>query len=94
VDTLDETITMVLQGRADATLNADQSFFDYLREHPDAEIKIVAETEEANAIAIPMRKGAETAALRAAVDQAILDLKAEGTLTELSQKYFGTDISK
>ena len=94
VDTLDETITMVVQGRADATLNADQSFFDYLREHPDAEIKIVAETEEANAIAIPMRKGEETASLRAAVDQAILDLKADGTLAKLSQQYFGTDISK
>ena len=93
VDTLDETITMVLQGRADATLNADQSFFDYLREHPDAEIKIVAETEEANAIAIPMRKGEETASLRAAVDQAIKDLKADGTLTQLSEQYFGTDIS-
>ena len=94
VDTLDETITMVLQGRADATLNADQSFFDYLREHPDAEIKIVAETAEANAIAIPMRKGEETASLRAAVDQAIKDLKADGTLTQLSETYFGTDISK
>ena len=94
VDTLDETITMVTQGRADATLNADQSFFDYLREHPDAEIKIVAETEEANSIAIPMRKGEETASLRAAVDQAILDLKADGTLAKLSQQYFGTDISK
>ena len=94
VDTLDETIQMVLQGRVDATLNADQSFFDYLREHPDAEIKIVAETEEAGAIAIPMRKGAETASLRAAVDQAILDLKADGTLTKLSETYFGADISQ
>ena len=94
VDTLDETIQTVLQGRVDATLNADQSFFDYLREHPDAEIKIVAETEEANPIAIPMRKGQETAALKAAVDQAILDLKADGTLSALSEKYFGADISK
>ena len=94
VDTLDETIQTVVQGRVDATLNADQSFFDYLREHPDAEIKIVAETEEANAVAIPMRKGEETASLRAAVDQAILDLKADGTLARLSEQYFGTDISK
>ena len=46
---------MVLQGRADATLNANVSFFDYLSQHPDAAIKIVAESEEANEIAKPTR---------------------------------------
>ena len=94
VDTLDETIQVVLQGRVDATLNADVSFFDYLGQHPDAEIKIVAETEEANAIAIPLRKGDETASLRAAINQASKELREEGVLSELSVKYFGSDISE
>ena len=93
VDTLDETIQMVLQGRADATLNADVSFYDYLSQHPDAEIEIVALYPDANEIAIPMQKGADTAALREAVNKAIEDLRADGTLTELSNKYFGADIS-
>ena len=93
VDTLDETIQMVLQGRADATLNANVSFFDYLNQHPDAAIKIVAESEDANEIAIPMQKGDDTASLRETVNKAIEDLRAEGTLTELSNKYFGSDIS-
>ena len=93
VDTLDETIQMVLQGRADATLNANVSFFDYLNQHPDAAIKIVAESDDANEIAIPMQKGDDTASLREAVNKAIEDLRAEGKLTELSNKYFGSDIS-
>ena len=93
VDTLDETIQMVLQGRADATLNANVSFFDYLTQHPDAAIKIVAESEEANEIAIPMQKGDDTASLREAVNQAIEALRTEGKLSELSGKYFGADIS-
>ena len=93
VDTLDETIQMVLQGRADATLNANVSFFDYLNQHPDAAIKIVAESEEANEIAIPMQKGDDTASLREAVNQAIETLRTEGKLSELSGKYFGADIS-
>ena len=93
VDTLDETIQMVLQGRADATLNANVSFFDYLSQHPDAAIKIVAESEEANEIAIPMQKGDDTASLREAVNQAIEALRTEGKLSELSSKYFGADIS-
>ena len=84
---------MVLQGRADATLNANVSFFDYLSQHPDAAIKIVAESEEANEIAIPMQKGDDTASLREAVNQAIEALRTEGKLSELSGKYFGADIS-
>ena len=93
VDTLDETIQMVLQGRADATLNADVSFYDYLSQHPDAAIKIVATSADANEIAIPMQKGDDTASLRDAVNKAIEELRTEGTLTELSTKYFGADIS-
>ena len=93
VDTLDETIQMVLQGRADATLNADVSFYDYLSQHPDADIQIVAFAPDANEIAIPMQKSDSAAALREAVNKAIEDLRTDGTLTALSGKYFGADIS-
>lgn len=94
VDTLSETIDMVLSGRVDATLNAEVSFYDYLGEHPDADIKIVALTEEASHVAVPLRKGAETESLQAAINKAIEELSADGTLTALSNKYFGSDISQ
>ena len=93
IDTLEETIQLLAAGRIDATLNADVSFYDYLNVHPDADFKIVAQTEEASHVAIPLRKGEETASLREAIDKAIEELRAEGTLTELSEKYFGQDIS-
>ena len=93
IDTLEETIQLLTAGRIDATLNADVSFYDYLNIHPDADFKIVALTEEASHVAIPLRKGEETASLREAIDKAIEELRAEGTLTELSEKYFGQDIS-
>ena len=63
VATLDETLTMVLQGRADATLNAIVSYTDYMAQHPDSNLKVVATTEEASNVSIPMRKGEETASL-------------------------------
>lgn len=94
VDTLDETIELVLQGRVDATLNADQSILDYLSQHPDAPIKIVCYAGEANPIAIPMVKGESGDALVQAVNEAIAEMHANGTLTELSMKYFGVDITK
>ena len=94
VDTLDETLTMVLQGRVDATLNAIVSYTDYMAQHPDANLKVVATTEDASNVAIPMRKGAQTASLLEAINQAIAELHEEGVISELSIKYFGEDISK
>ena len=94
VSTLDETLTMVLQGRVDATLNAIVSFTDYMAQHPDSNLKVVATTEEASNVAIPMRKGDETASLREAVNKAIEELQEDGTLSELSIRFFGEDISK
>lgn len=94
VSTLDETLTMVLQGRVDATLNAIVSFTDYMAQHPGSNLKVVATTEEASNVAIPMRKGDETASLREAVNKAIDELREDGTLSELSTRFFGEDISK
>ncbi len=94
VDTLDETLTMVLQGRVDATLNAIVSYTDYMAQHPDANLKVVATTEDASNVAIPMRKGEETASLMEAINVAIAQLHEEGVIAELSLKFFGEDISK
>lgn len=94
VSTLNDTIQNVIDGRADATLNADVSIYDYLNQQPDANIKIVATTEDASHVAIPIRKGDETASFEKAVNAAIEELKADGTLAELSEKYFGSDVTK
>lgn len=94
VSTLNDTIQNVIDGRADATLNADVSIYDYLNQQPDANIKIVATTEDASHVAIPIRKGDETASFEKAVNAAIEKLKADGTLAELSEKYFGSDVTK
>jgi len=93
VDDLNQTFELLLSGRIDATLNAEVTYYDYMKEHPDANAKIAVLAADANEVAIPMRKGDETATLRAAIDTAIEEMRADGTLKELSEKYFGTDIS-
>ena len=93
IDTLEETIQLLTAGRIDATLNADVSFYDYLNVHPDADFKLVAQTEDASHVAIPVRKGDGSASLLEAINTAIEELRADGTLKALGEKYFGQDIS-
>lgn len=94
VDDLNQTIELLLAGRIDATLNAEGVFDDYMKVHPDANIKIAAYTAEVEQVAIPVRKGEDSASLLAAVNDALAQMDADGTLAELSEKYFGKDISK
>ena len=94
VDDLNQTIELLLNGRVDATLNAEVTYYDYLKEHPDANIKIAALTDDASKVAFPVRKGDETATLREAMNQAIQELREDGTIGEISEKYFGTDLSQ
>ena len=94
VDDLNQTFELLTSGRIDATLNADVSYHDYMRAHPEADIKIACLDPDPTQVAIPMRKGEESAALREAIDKALTQLSEDGTLTELSTKYLGVDISQ
>lgn len=93
VDDLNQTLELLLQGRIDATLNAEVTFYDYMKVHPEADLKIAALTEEASHVVIPVRKGDDSASLREAINQAIEELREEGVLKEISEKYFGSDIT-
>ena len=92
VDTPADTIQLVIQGRVDATINAQVSIEDYLKEHPDAPIKI-AQYLEGDINAFPVRKDASTDTLLAAVNEALQAMRDDGRLAELSVKYFGADLT-
>lgn len=94
VDDLNQTFELLLSGRIDATLNAEVTFYDYMAAHPDANVKIACLVPEATQVAIPLRKGDDTTSLREAVNQALADMRESSLLTELSEKYFGTDITQ
>ncbi len=93
VDDLNPTFELLLSGRIDATLNAEMTYNDYMKAHPDANLKIAVLVPQSSEIAIPMPKGEQTDSLRAEVNRALAELHAEGKLTELSMKYFGIDIT-
>lgn len=94
VDDLIQTIELLESGRIDATLNAEVSYYDYVKEHPEANLKIAALGEDASLVSIPVRKGEQNESLVNALNKAIQELSEEGVLSELSVKFFGSDITQ
>ena len=93
VDDLTQTIELLLQGRIDATLNAEVVYLDYVKTIGEtAGVKVACYAEDMFDIAIPMKKGSTE--LVKVVNEAIAQAHADGTLTALSEKYFGIDITK
>jgi cystine transport system substrate-binding protein len=88
----DQSIQLVLNGRADATLNDSLSFYDFKKQKPDAKVKIVAEADNADQSGVIIRKGEPE--LLAAINQALDAIRSDGTYDAISKKYFGQDVSR
>ena len=93
VDTLGETMDMLVQGRVDATINAQVSIADYLKEHPDAKIKVV-QVLAGDPVAYPLHIGDEYQTLVDAINEILEAARQDGRLAEISMKYFGVDMTK
>ena len=92
VSTLGETIELLRYGRVDATINAQVSIEDYLKQHPDANIKFV-QVLPGDPVAYPVRKAPETDSLVAAIDEILENARQDGSLSAISLKYFGLDLT-
>ncbi|MFR7842040.1 MAG: hypothetical protein ACLU3U_02595 [Gallintestinimicrobium sp.] len=88
VDDLNQTIELLLSSRIDAALNTEVTYYDYLKAHPDADIKIAALSDE-------VEKGCNLRPLRATIQrrracshqrQHSQKLDESGELTALSEK--------
>ncbi|MBJ2122242.1 amino acid ABC transporter substrate-binding protein [Arthrobacter sp. MSA 4-2] len=87
-----QSVSLLQQGRVDATINDELTYLDYQNTEKDDSIKIAAETEDTSESAVAFKKGSED--LVEAVNDALDELRADGTLAEISTKYFGADVSK
>ena len=92
IDTSAEAIDLVLSGRADFLGTSVPVLNAYLDEHPDAADKlkvafVIPNSEDV--IAIPVSKGEPE--FLDAINAALAELREEGTLKEISEKYLGGD---
>ena len=87
-----QSVSLLKDGRVDALVNDKLTFLDYQVTNPGSGLKIAATTKESSESVFAFRKG--STALNGAVNTALKDLAADGTLAKLSEKYFGQDVSK
>lgn len=91
-DGFNQSIDLLTSKRVDATVNDSLSFYDLNKQKPDLGVKIVAEYENADKCGIMFRKNNKE--LVDAVNKALADMKSDGTYLKISEKWFGTDVSK
>ncbi len=91
VNAMAQSISEVLNGRADCTLNYITAFADYMNENPDANVKIAVYSDPEPSSYIPVVKGNER--LVEAINEALAAAKESGELSEISNKYFGIDVT-
>ena len=88
-----QSLTLIEQKRADATLNDELAVLDYLKKNPNAGVKIVwsAPADEKVGSGLIVNKGNDEALAK--FSTAMNELKADGTLKKLGEQFFGKDIS-
>lgn len=86
-----DTLKDLSLGRIDAALN-DRLLAAYLVKQSGLPLKAGATIGETVKMAIPVRKG--NPEFLAALNKALAEIKADGTYAKISQKWFGTDVSK
>lgn len=92
VSGFDEAIEQVLSGRAEMTANDSVSFAEYLKEHPDANLRLLSGdlgTGSNSSILLP--KGQD--ALRNAIDESLKKHLQNGDIKAIYEKYVGEDLS-
>ena len=94
VDGLAQSLQLVLQKRADVTMNDRLAVLDFLHKHPDAPLKIVLRADKSQQVGsgFVFNKGNQTVIAR--FNAALKEVRDEGTLKTLSDRFFGEDVSE
>ena len=87
-----QAVALLEQGRVDATINDELTYLDYVKTNGQSGLEVAAETDDPSLSALAFTK--DKADLVAAIDAALAELREEGVLAELGDKYFGADVSQ
>ena len=88
-----EAIDLVNSGKADVTLNSQDSWGVYKKAHPETKLKAKVTKTLDNTSSSPMLNKKDKA-LAKKITKAQKQLAKDGTLSDLSEKYFDSDLTK
>ncbi|MCV7282941.1 ABC transporter permease subunit [Mycolicibacterium flavescens] len=91
VDGFAQAISVLNDGRVDVVVNDSLSVLAYQAEHPDASIKVAGNTGEQSEQAFAARKDS---GYLPELNRALEELRADGTLSEISRRYLDIDLSR
>jgi His/Glu/Gln/Arg/opine family amino acid ABC transporter permease subunit len=91
VDGFTQAISVLNDGRVDVVINDSITVLAYQAQHPEAKIKVAATIDEHPEQAFAARKDS---GLLPELNKALDELRADGTLTKISDKYLDVDLSK
>jgi L-cystine transport system substrate-binding protein len=92
VEGFTQSVELLSSKRVDVTINDRISYLDYIKQRPDAPIKVVDTSEEASASGLMFRKKSDM--LVEAVNKALTEMIDDGTYKKISEKWFGEDVLK
>jgi L-cystine transport system substrate-binding protein len=87
-----QAVALLQQGRVDATINDELTYLDFVNTNGQSGIEVAATTDDSSLSALAFTK--DKADLVADIDAALEELRTEGVLAELGEKYFGADVSE
>lgn len=93
VDSMAQALTLVEQKRAELTLNDSLALLDYLKKNPQSNLKTAwtAPASQKLGAGFIVNKGNDEALAK--INAAVEDLRKDGTLKQLGEQFFGTDVS-
>jgi L-cystine transport system substrate-binding protein len=92
VEGFTQAVELISSKRVDVTINDKPPVLDYLKQKPNAPIKIVATSNDASVCGFMFRKNNNS--LVDAVNKALKDMIDDGTYKKISMKWFGENVLK
>lgn len=90
-DSLVQILELVRQKRVDAAVNDKLAVLSFLQQHPKAGVKIAAQQDETVSMHFAFLKGEDE--LKAKINKALSEMRKDGTLKQISLKWFNDDIT-
>ncbi|OSQ24196.1 amino acid ABC transporter substrate-binding protein [Campylobacter concisus] len=91
-DSFAKSMELLISRRVDAVVRDNIVFYDFIKERPNAPVKIAASLDEKDYTAAAVKK--DNAELAEQISNALTELSKEGKLEAISKSYFSKDVSK